>query len=1228
MTHLEVRLMGPFEACAAGKPITTFESNKVRAMLAYLMVEAGRPHSRQALIGLFWPAYSQEKAQVNLRHVLSCLRRLVGEPSTSQPFLLITRETVRFNPDSDFELDTAAFEAMVTGRPGLPGQGVDSAAGIQPLIRGVALLRGPFLEGFSLPDSPGFEEWALLQRERLNHLASLALQRITERLTALGEYEQALAYAWRQVALEPWMEEAHQQVMRLLALSGQRSAALAHMETCRRWLTGELGVEPGGATVHLYQQILNGEFSTSFRLPDFLRPGQPDLLRSPVFVARQAEMRSLQRALDQALTGKGQVRFILGSPGAGKTALAEEFIRRSWADHPKLVAVRGNCQAYFGKGDPYLAFREVLEQLTGEVEERWRAGAISQEQAVRLWLAIPDSAKALALWGPALIDTFLPGERLLERARQTVASEPDWLVRLGEILKSRRGSPPASFAHQADLFHQYGNVLLELARQAPLVIFLDDLQWIDPGSLGLLFDLGRRLAGSRILILGAFRPEEVLHMPGPPYSGGSEGSRHPLAGLVEEFRLLFDEPVIDLDGADEREFIDAYLDSEPNRLSEPFRAALFGQTRGHPLFTLELLRRLQEKGDLWMNPDREWVASAKLSWEDLPPRVEAAIGERIHQLPEDLHGLLQAASVEGERFTLEVLEDIQAIGEKKLLQCLSEELDRHYHLVSAEGLVQLNGRRLSRYRFRHILFQRYLYHSLDPIERAHRHGQVGTALEKLYGAQSGEIAVQLAHHFERTGNLTRACVYLYQAGQQAFHLAEHTLAVAHFSRALEYTPETDLAGRFKLLLGRERVFHNTGQRQAQEKDLQALEALAQALGPTLQAQAALRRAHFCDKTWNESGLLQAAEQAISLGQMIGLEEVVIEGLSLKSLAYHPSDRRRAADLGEQALALARQRGLKALEADILRELGICYEDLDLDKARLYAEEARQLYRSSGDRSGEGRTLLVEAFFLADRQDYAGSLRCFQTSRRICHEVGNRQDEIYAFSFICFLYEFLGRPDLIVADLLEAAEWTRSLEVPHFRFIAIFHLAMANMLLGNAAQALAYAGQALEFHYQSRIVLLPEAEAMWAGSLHCLRGIIQMQRGQIEEAGEDYCQAFVFFQQAHGSGFQQLPWIFSAELALAQGETGRALGCIETGLPFLENQTCYYQDCTYFLEYLIAYRVLAASQDQRAAGVLAEAHRRLQEQASRITDEDLRRSFLETYPWTREITALWDEKNPA
>jgi DNA-binding SARP family transcriptional activator len=235
MARLSLRFLGTFQVTLEATPITSFVSDKARALLAYLAVDADRPHRRESLTSLFWPERPRSAAHNSLRQALFSVRRAIGDQDTSPPFLLVTRHTIQFNPTSDFWLDVTAFTERLAA----------SKAHTHPQLE----------TGLTLGDSLAFEEWALLKREWLHSQVLDALRYVTDYHEQQGNYQQARDCARQQIQLDPWREEAHQQLMRLLELCGQRQAALAQYETCRRILAQELGIEPSQGTTDLYHRI-------------------------------------------------------------------------------------------------------------------------------------------------------------------------------------------------------------------------------------------------------------------------------------------------------------------------------------------------------------------------------------------------------------------------------------------------------------------------------------------------------------------------------------------------------------------------------------------------------------------------------------------------------------------------------------------------------------------------------------------------------------------------------------------------------------------------------------------------------------------------------------------------------------------------------------------------------------------------------------------------------------
>jgi predicted ATPase/DNA-binding SARP family transcriptional activator len=304
MPRLELSFLGPFQVRLDGVPITGFEADKVRALLAYLAVESSRPHRREQLAALFWPGWPDASARTSLRNALSNLRKAIGDDTAEPPFLLITRETIQFNLESDYFLDTLELERLTK----------DSQASADQIQSALDRYRGAFLEGFTLKDCPAFDDWSLIIRERAQQQVSTLLSRLTEQYEQSKEYEKAIDWVRKRLTLEPWQEEAHQQMMRLLAASGQRPAALAQYEICKRSLKSELGVEPSAETVRLYESIRDSheaEPAQSKAHPHNL----PIQLTS--FIGRRKEIAKIvqffQRFRLVTLTGPG---------GTGKTRLS------------------------------------------------------------------------------------------------------------------------------------------------------------------------------------------------------------------------------------------------------------------------------------------------------------------------------------------------------------------------------------------------------------------------------------------------------------------------------------------------------------------------------------------------------------------------------------------------------------------------------------------------------------------------------------------------------------------------------------------------------------------------------------------------------------------------------------------------------------------------------------------------------------------------------------------
>ncbi len=259
MAHLSLTFLGPFQATMDGVPITDFDSDRVRALLAYLAVESERAHRRESLTGMFWPERPERTARHNLSQALSNLRRLMDDDQTASPHLVITHHTVQFDTSGDAHLDVAAFtDLIITCRRHDHVRQALCDPCLARLERAATLYQGAFLEGYSLADAPAFEEWVTLQREHLHRLAIETLEDLAAAYEQRGAFAQGVQVARRAVAMDPLRESAHRALMRLLALAGERSAAIAQYDACCRILADELGVEAEEETRALVARIRDG----------------------------------------------------------------------------------------------------------------------------------------------------------------------------------------------------------------------------------------------------------------------------------------------------------------------------------------------------------------------------------------------------------------------------------------------------------------------------------------------------------------------------------------------------------------------------------------------------------------------------------------------------------------------------------------------------------------------------------------------------------------------------------------------------------------------------------------------------------------------------------------------------------------------------------------------------------------------------------------------------------
>lgn len=524
---------------------------------------------------------------------------------------------------------------------------------------------------------------------------------------------------------------------------------------------------------------------------------------SRTFVMRKRELTQLQSHLAKAVAGQTQIVFVAGEAGSGKSSLLLEFARQAQINGARLVVAGGSCNAFSGAGDPYLPFRDALVMLLGESDGPW--AALTTARPALYGALLPQIATAIIDYAPDVIDVLAPAHLLLQKANAAHFAGPTaWSQPLRQLIEQQRAR--ATYPAPKQLFEQIRLLLERLTQQQSLLLLLDDVQWIDTASLNLLFHLGQRLTNSHILLVCAFRPSEVNAWRG---RDGQNAEPHPLLLVRNELQRRFGTREINLDQeelSEGRAFVDALLDTEPNQLGVSFREQLFQRTKGYPLFTVELLRAMQEGGQLVQDQQGAWHSTASLNWDALPTRIEVVIEQQISRLPVDCQELLKVASVIGEEFAAEIVALAAGEQPQSVIQRLSDILGARHRLLKSIGSRRLRTQRLSQYKFQHILFQSYLYSLLDESRRSYLHEVIGLVIETIY-AEDPELvaatAVQLAHHFEKANLPVNTVPYLLLAGKRAMQLSAYENAVAHFEQGLALLaqiPSTPVRDRQELEL--------------------------------------------------------------------------------------------------------------------------------------------------------------------------------------------------------------------------------------------------------------------------------------------------------------------------------------------------------------------------------------------------------------------------------------------
>ncbi|NOX61360.1 MAG: AAA family ATPase [Chloroflexi bacterium] len=617
---LTIHTLGRLEILWQDRPIPNFKLRKNQALLIFLAMNPGQ-HDRTRLAGLLWGGLSEARARRNLRHAVWHLRQ-----SLHPDLVECDRLSVGLNSRIPCMVDARAFDAALLEAQTLRARG-DEAAAIACQTRAIEYYRGDFLAQFEIAHCREFEEWAMRQRARLRDRALTTLSDLTLFWMRRGAFERALEYARKQTALEPLWEEAHVRLMTLLAHSGQRDAALAQYESCRRILAQELNVVPLPETTALYQRLLEGDWSEQLS-----SSFQEQTSRLP-FRGREEEHAALVGWWECAREDASRLTLIEGEAGVGKTRLVEEVTR--YIEAQGAIALHGRCYE-FGDAVPYQPIAAALRSAIS-------SSRIKIQNLSDIWLA------ELA--------------RLVPELRESRPDLPEPRQAAGLAARQRLFEAVARFLRMFTLTKPSSH-------PSPALFFLDDLQWADPATLDLLHYLVRQTARAGLWLVGAYRPEEL-------------DAGHPLTRLRQGLgrdhlvnRLIL-EPLSEA-------AVKAIAGAVHPHESEALGAHLYRETAGNPLFIGEWLQNLREMGALDATSSPNWAD--KMYTDLLPPAMQDVILQRVGRLSRDARRLLRLAAIYGRDFDRPLLQALSRDDRERIDAHLNEWLTRR--LVQPQNRVQ------------------------------------------------------------------------------------------------------------------------------------------------------------------------------------------------------------------------------------------------------------------------------------------------------------------------------------------------------------------------------------------------------------------------------------------------------------------------------------------------------------------------------------------------------------
>lgn len=1149
---LELFLLGRPQVFLDGQAVEDFVSEKALALLCYLAARK-RNIPRHSLAGLLWGGMPEERARANLRMALYNLQQLLPG------YLAITRLEAGLDRQRACWLDIEAFTLQAA--------------------RVAELYRGDFLEGLSLNDAPEFDEWLLVERERLRQLALGLLNELASQQTAQGAYNEAAGTLRRSLALDAWQEDVYRQLMLALARSGDTTAALAQYATCRRVLAEELGLEPMPETSALYERLKTLRAA----------PRHPSLPLQPTpFIGRQEELHRLARLL---VDPAARLVTILGPGGIGKTRLALEA-----AHAHRNTFLEG---VYFVSLAPLAEGEEIIPAILAALNLPPSEQLSPQEQLIRYLsvrevLLVLDNFEHL-LAGVDQIKEILEKTahvHLLVTSRERLSLRWEILFPIEGLAYPTEPAPSGLETYSAAaLFLQGCRRLLpgfELSQEnGPAVARLCQL------TEGL--PLALELAAAWIVALPLEEMVDALQKDldvlTTPLRDVPERHRSLRAAIDHSWQLL---------SAGEREAF-RKLAVFRGGFTPEAAAAVIASLPGHPEQTpQELVTSLVAKSLLRLAPTGRYeihemlrqYAAEKLA---ASPQVERSAREAhssyfatfLHQWEAGLYGERMGEALRVLRSEMDNLRTAwRWASEAPQSTHLARGLKALARFYTLTGLLSAGE-------------SAFLAAATRLRERIAAAGSPSAAEEILLG----RLLVEQAR---------------FQTAQ-----ARHAPALEALQGATELIraqPDPGLEAAIQLqwaeIHERQGEYAAAGERYAR-----ALELARQAEQPLLEGGSLVGLGILTGDQGDVEGAKSYFRQALGISQRFSDrrgEMAVLHNLAIA--AMFQNDYVEAKTDFEGGLRLAQEMGNQRHE--IFALLGLSFIAAHFGEyAAVESHNARalQLCREIGERREEGSALSGLGLAALSQGIFDEAKFYLEESLRISLEVGNRIGEGTARYLLGLLFRHLGSPKRARFEAEKALELNQGIGTRRDVCLALIQLALLRHQAGDPQEAQVLGHQALEIAHQlGEQTLVAHALTILGYSLASL--------GRPVEAAEKHQTALAIRReigQLH-LGIENLAAL--AENALARKELAAAQRYTEEILGFVADRPLEGADEPARV-YLAGYRVLEALGDPRAPQVLASAHDFLRGRAAHISSQELRRSFWENMGAHREIRRAWEAGQP-